>query len=210
VGIAGAVIVTRSGTVTGAAAGSDVTVAISGASFMATPGTIATTGGDTSVTHAYRPLSTVLAQFDVNLALVTGASSSSGTLTPAGHRFTLEKEPLPQMDGDYFLDVEAIAPGQRRRAVGEAYWEATVIVRVGYYRGGGDAAGGDRQSVMRNAASDAMRLSDVVENPANYDSTNTGISEVRYVSAQRAATFNRGEIWETRFSVRWRSDSFVS
>lgn len=211
VGITGGTITTSAGTVTGVAPGGNVTVSIAGSSLTVTPGTLVATGGDVvTPTAIRRTVSTVLAQFDANLALVTGASSTTGTLQAAGHRFILEKEPLPQSDGDYFVDVESITPGMRDRAVGEAYWQATVVVRVGYYRGGGDAAGGDRQSVMRDAASDAMRLADVVENPVNYSSSTTGISEVRYQSAQRAATFDRGEIWETRFLVRWRSDSFVS
>lgn len=205
VGATGAV-----GTVTASGSAGNVTVAITGVSATGSVGNVAASGGDTTLVHTRRTISTVLAQFDVNLALVASASSTTGTLRPAGHRFTLEREPLPVHDGDYFLDVEAVSPGMRNRVAGEAYWEATVVVRVAYSRGGGDAAAGDRQSVMRDGLGDAMRLSDVVENPSTYDSSNTGISEVRYLGATRAATFKRGEIWETRFLARWRSDSFTS
>jgi hypothetical protein len=151
--------------------------------------------------------STVLAWLDTRLVAVTGLSSTTGRLRTGGHRFTLAREPLPQMDGDAFADVEALQPGMRNKAAGEAYWEATTVVRVAYYRGGGDAAGGDRQSVMRDGLGDSMRIADACELVTAYDTANTGVSRVTYMGSHRAATFKHGEIWETRLLVRWRSDT---
>lgn len=207
VGATGVSATTAVGTVT-VSTGANVTVAITGVSATASVGTVGTSGGDTAIVPVRRTVSGVLARFDASLALVTAGTSTTGGASPAC-RFTLEKEPLPLMDGRYFLDVEEIHPGPRNRSIGEAYWEMTVVMRVAYQRGGGDAAGGDRQSVMRDGLGDSRRFADVVENPTNYDSPTTGISEIRYLGAVRAATFKRGEIWETRFFVRWRSDSYT-
>jgi len=203
-----------SGAAATAAAGSIVpslAVALSGVGLTASPGIVTTSGGVTPgpTNNRFCPLSAVLTQIDARLAAVMSASSTDGGLR-SGCRFTLDKEPLSKMDGDYFTDVEAITPVMRNRAIGEAYWEATIVIRVAYQRGGGDAGGGDRQSVMRDALGDGQRFSDVLERPDSYAWPTSGISEVRYQGCTRAATFRRGEIWETRFLVRWRSDSFTA
>lgn len=158
---------------------------------------------------AYLPTA-VLAQFATNLALITTASSSDGTLQPSGYRFPLGKEPDSALDGRYFVDVGTIAPHERRYGTVENITSAEITVNVAYHRGGGTAAGGDRESVLRNAGDDAMHIADVCDSRDNYFSQTSGIREIRYLGSRRLLNMARGEIWENRFWAQWRSDVMVA
>lgn len=152
----------------------------------------------------------VLAQFDTNLALITGVSSAGGVLHPSGYRFPLDKEPDSALDGCYFLDVEGVDPHMRVYGTRENITAARVTINVAYYRGGGDAAGGDRESVLRNAGDDAMHIADVCDLPANFNSSVSGIREIRYEGSRRVLDMPRGEIWRSTFWTQWRSDVMAS
>lgn len=147
----------------------------------------------------------VLALFATRIDAITSESVADG-FKASPYRLTLEKEPDGAVDGMYFVRVDAVRPHQRAFGNQENIWEADVTVEVGYYRGGGDWASGDRQSVMRNAADDCMRIADMVETPVDYDGTNTGVREIRFQGAERAQETPHKEIWTVRFWVQWRSD----
>lgn len=150
--------------------------------------------------------SDVLGQFASNVELVTNASTRSGGFTRSAYRFTLDKEPESGPDGRYFLDMVRVDPHLRRWGDGSKITDSTISVRLLYARPGGGAGGGDRQSVMRNAADDCDKLADVCENPANYGSSTSGIRIVTFQSAQRVQQTSHGEIWEVLFACQWQSD----
>ncbi len=152
---------------------------------------------------------TVLAQFATNIEAIASESVEQG-FQASGYRLVLEKEPDSDIDGLYFIDIPAIPKVAATFGAAESIYEALINVEVGYYRGGGDMDGGDRQSVMRNAASDAQRIADVLCNPANYDGPNTGIREVRFMGAERVIDKPRVEVWRVRFWAQWRSDLVTS
>lgn len=154
--------------------------------------------------------SAVLAQFHTNLALITGASSIDGKLVPSDYRFPLDKEPDSALDGRYFVDVLAIDPHLRVYGTGENITAGTIAVNVAYHRGGGTAAGGDRETTLRHAGDDAMRIGDVLDLPANYFAQTSGLREIRYQGSRRVLDLPRGEIWQTTFWAQWRSDLMSS
>ena len=146
----------------------------------------------------------LLNQFHANLASIT--TSSVGAFSRSAYRFTLDKEPDSGPDGRYSIDLSSVAPFDRKWGTGENVCTAVISVRVAYARLGGDFGGGDRQTVNRSAASDAMLIADVCENPANYNSSDSGISVVVFDGFSRAMDLGKCEIWETRFRVTFRTD----
>jgi len=146
----------------------------------------------------------VLNQFHANLALITTASP--GTLTRSAYRFTLDKEPDSGPDGLYFVDITGADAYERKWGSGETIITGRVSVRTAYFRGGGSAGGGDRRAVMRNASDDCQLIADVCENPDNYNSSASGIRSIIFEGFSRVADLPRSEVWETRFTVQWRSD----
>ena len=150
--------------------------------------------------------SDVLGQFEINIELVSNASTRRGSFTRSAYRFTLDKEPDSAPDGLYFLDMVRADPHLRVWGDGTQITDSIVTVRTLYGRPGGNAGGGDRQSVLRNAADDCEKLADVCENPANYGSSTSGIRTVTYDGFARIEQQALGEIWETRFKCQWQSD----
>lgn len=152
---------------------------------------------------AERKPSLVLAHFATRIATIT---SESGALTESGYRFRLEEEPDTGLDGKFYVDFESLGPPGPWFGTTESKYTGRVVVRVAFFRGGGDAGGGDRQSVMRNAADDMQRIADVIPDPDDYDGTNTGITIIKFTGAARVFEGKAREIWEARFDVEWRSD----
>lgn len=150
--------------------------------------------------------SDVLGQIATDVELVVNASSRSGKFTRSAYRFTLDKEPASTPDGLYFLDMQAIQPHLRRWGDGTQITDSIVTVRLLYGRPGGSLGGGDRQSVLRDAADDCTKLADVLENPANYGSSTSGIRIITFDGAHRVQEKALGEIWEVRLRVQWQSD----
>ncbi len=155
------------------------------------------------------PFSDVMAQLDANLAIITSETPAAG-FTKSGYRLLMGQEPDSAVDGLYFIDVPAILKQGATFGAAETIYEANVVVEVGYYRGGGDAGGGDRQTVMRAAADDVMRIADVLVNPANYGGSTTGIREIRFMGAERVLDKPHAEVWAVRLWVQWRSDLIVT
>lgn len=148
----------------------------------------------------------VLAQFATNVELVTNASTNTGGFEASGYRYLPEREPDSAMDGKYFITLERITERDPHWGTGENIQHGIVTVQTSYYRGGGDAGEGDRQSVMRNAADDCQILGDVCENPENYNPTVTGIRRISCTGSTKVHDLKKAEVWETTFSVEWRSD----
>lgn len=148
----------------------------------------------------------VLAQFATNVELIDNASTTDGVWRPSGYRYALDKEPDSGMHGKYFISLQAIVDRDPKWGTGENIQHGRVTVRTSYFRGGGDAGGGDIQSVMRDAADDCQIIGDVLENPENYNSIVTGIRQVRCRGSAKVVDKPHGEIWETTFDVEWRSD----
>jgi hypothetical protein len=149
--------------------------------------------------------SNVLEQFAANVELVVNASPSTGAFTRSSYRFTLDKEPDSAPDGLYFLDVSGVLPRYRSWGDGSKRTDGNITVRLLYSRPGGNLSGGDRQSVLRNAADDCDKLADVCENPDNYGASTSGIRTVIFNGASRVQESAKGEIWEARFTTQWQS-----
>ncbi len=150
--------------------------------------------------------SDVLGQFATNVELVTNASGPAGAFTRSAYRFTLDKEPDSAPHGLYFLDMPSVGPRETRWGDGSNITNSAVTVRLLYNRPGGALHDGDRQGVLRNAASDCIKLGDVCENPSNYGSSTSGIRVVIFQGASRVQDKPLGEIWEAKFSCQWQSD----
>jgi hypothetical protein len=148
----------------------------------------------------------VIAQFATNVELVTDPDTGALLFSASAYRFRLDKEPDTGPDARYFIDVVQSDPHLRRWGDGSQITESIITVDVAYQRPGGSLGGGDRLSVMRNAHDDLQRMSDVCENPANYNSSVTGIREIRYQGTQRVADLGKSEIWRVRFWCQWQSD----
>lgn len=149
--------------------------------------------------------STVLALFDTRMDVITSETPDAG-FKKSPYRFMLAKEPDSAIDGLYFVDIASIEPHNRTFGATETIWNLTATVEVGYFRGGGDLDGGDRQSTTRNAANDVMRIADVIQNSSGYDGANSGVREIRFLGASRTVDKPASEVWEVRFFVQWRSD----
>lgn len=147
--------------------------------------------------------STVLALFDTRIATITSETPDGGFVKSA-YRFDLEKEPDSAIDGLYYVDVMQIDPQNPQFGATETGWDAMIAVKVGYFRGGGDMDGGDRQTVTRAAADDMQKLADVLGNTAYYDGANTGVRRIIFRGAQRVQQTAAKDIWEARFFVNWR------
>lgn len=148
----------------------------------------------------------VIAQFATNVELVTNPDTGAKIFTASAYRFRLDKEPDSGPTALYFIDLDHSEPHLRQWGSGEQKTNSIIVVSVMYARPGGSLGGGDRLSVMRNAHDDLQRMSDVVENPANYNSSVSGIREIRYQGTRRVADLGKSEIWEVRFWCQWQSD----
>lgn len=149
--------------------------------------------------------SDVIALFATRIDAITSETPRAGFVR-SGYRFRVIDEPASAIEGLYFVDVTGVRPHKRDYGRQENRWEADVSVRVGYFRGGGDADEGDRQSVMRNASDDMMRLADFLENTASYDGANTGARRIVFAGASRVLDAKDREVWEAKFLVEWQSD----
>src|ERR1051325_9219228 len=127
------------------------------------------------------------------MALITSETPAQG-FQKSGYRLTLGQEPDSAIDGLYFVDIDSIPDQGLMFGNGETTYSAQFVVEVGYFRGGGDAGGGDRQTVLRNAADDVMRIADVLSNPSNFR------------GASRVIDKKHAEVWRLQFFVEWRSD----
>lgn len=79
---------------------------------------------------------------------------------------------------------------------------ATIVIRVGYLHGVGKAV-----SVSDAAAIDARLIRRVLEEPQNYDRTNTGLEDVERVRSRLLPKDRDGRvILEMTFRVRMRED----
>ncbi len=182
------------------------TVALTGQSMTASAGTLGTSDdedGPPQPTYA----SSMLLQFDDNMLLVL-RNPTGRRFKPSRYRFTLDKEADSAVDGTYYLGINDAGPVQRWFGRGENVWRATVVVQLGFHRGGGDKGGHrgeDRRSVLGAAANDCMKVADVCSNPENYDSENSGIRRVTFVRLERAFDLAHSEIWQVIFDVEWQS-----
>lgn len=148
----------------------------------------------------------VIAQFAINVELVDDPDTGKLIFTASPYRLRLDKETDSGPAARYFIDIESSDPHLRQWGSGEQKTDSIITVDVLYARPGGSLGGGDRLSVMRNAHDDLQRMADVVENPANYNSSVTGIREIRYQGTRRIADLGKSEIWQVRFWCQWQSD----
>lgn len=158
---------------------------------------------------ATRNASDVLALFHTRIDTITTETPDSG-LTRSGYRLTLGQEPDGPADGLYFVDIESILPEARTFGRQENIWAMNVNVEVGYFMGGGDMDGGDRQTLARNAANDIMRLADVLTAPTGYDGSNTGVREIRFQSGGKVIDAPHKQVWRAQFWVQWQSDTVTT
>lgn len=90
-------------------------------------------------------------------------------------------------------------PQNRRRS--------TVVVRLRYFRGGGDAGGeshgGDRASVCARAVTDTLTLAQWLTNPRRYGSQTIGINRVVSPAARKVIDADQFEVWELELRVEW-------
>lgn len=155
---------------------------------------------------AERKPSDVLRHFATRMDAITGETVFGG-FRQSPYRLELVQEPDEGCNGMYYVDMPSIGEDSPYFGVTERIHNSgTVVVQVAYFRGGGDAGSGDRQSVTRNAADDMQRISDMITNPSSYDGANTGIRNIRGLGAARVAQTAGKDLWECRFAVQWQSD----
>lgn len=122
----------------------------------------------------------------------------------SAYRLELSEEPDSGLNGKFYIELKEIQPHQREHGRQENIWTATVMAQFGYFFGGGDDAG--RRGVQKNVLNDAMRIADFCEDPAGYDSDNTGIRRAKMLGFAPQQGNKHAEIWLGRFSVEWVSD----
>lgn len=154
--------------------------------------------------------------FDARIAAVTSeeVNLAGGGFKPSGYRMTPDNEPDSGADGLYYLDLNNVQTKQPPSfGTGEKIRIGTMMVQLGFFRGGGDqggaAAGGDRRTVSVRANNDCLRVADLCEDPGAYLAAGA-IREVRYLGHDRSFTGKKTEVWTVRFSVEWRSDAITS
>lgn len=134
------------------------------------------------------------------------SESVLGGFKASPYRFELDDEPASGVHGMFYIDMPDFGPHIAHMGNPESTFRGTVVVRVGYYRPGGDQCEGDRQSTLRNAAGDMQTIADVLGEPAQYSGSTSGLRKVIFQAASRIAETKDREIWEARFEVEWRSD----
>lgn len=125
-------------------------------------------------------------------------------------RLSLAEHPEGARDGLYWLDVTMPRPHSRHFGAGWSAWYADATMELGYFWGDGDLAEGDRDSILSRAGTDLQHLADVVEHSDTYDGDNTGISEIKYASADLVKNEDAHLITLVlRWTVEWRSDTYL-
>jgi hypothetical protein len=159
---------------------------------------------------AVQYLSTILDHFDTKLATITSAASGAA-FEAIDYRYPMDKQPTGAVQGKYALRAPAPKPERAEYGTGEVFRSVELAVELGYVQGGGDANDGDARSVMELATTDAVNLSDTIENPNNdgYNRDVTGIREINFLGAEMVRQAGEIVIWVARFRVIWRSDVYA-
>ena len=147
--------------------------------------------------------SAVIDWFHTRIDTIT---TETRTFRRSGYRFTPAEEPDSAIDGLYYVAMDGIEAHVRGYGTTENRWVGLFSVDVGYFRGGGDMNSGDRKSINRDGADDAMVIADIIEDPASYDGANTGIRTVTFAGATRITQDVARDVWRVQFRVEWRSD----
>lgn len=135
------------------------------------------------------------------------AKAEATRFRQATDRFELDREPEGGRDRTYNITVGHVVPVRSDFATGQQVRSmSTLNVQLAYFRGGGDAGGGDRKSINRQALDDMFALVALAQDPEGYDPTNTGIRRVRFLGYQRLADLPRSEIWQVSFDVEWEAE----
>jgi hypothetical protein len=90
-----------------------------------------------------------------------------------------------------------------RLGVSDNIRRATLVVKTSYFRGGGDAGGGDRAAINARAADDMLAMARALEDEAGYDSQNTGIQRRLFGGFRESVDARRTSTWELRMNVDW-------
>ena len=137
-----------------------------------------------------------------------------GILDDGGHKVFREAdyrhpiERLPEQANHRHFQVVAtpIVEALERHGVLNDVRRAEVRVRVFYFAGGGDAGGGDRQSINALGFEDTILIGKYLENPLRYDAQNTGI-QCRY-GFRNEQTFegDRSAVWDCVVTCQWEEN----
>lgn len=142
---------------------------------------------------------TILDQFTTVIEAMTVNGVNCG-LRRASYRRRLDQmEPNGGSHRRFAID----APASRvsRNVVGSSQLPIAfdVNVRVFYFRGGGDAGGGDRKSINAQAGIDMTRIADALGDIRNWNRQVTAIRDVRFQASSMVSTRALSEVWESRF-----------
>lgn len=166
-----------------------------------------------AVAPAYPP-SGVIERVAQSVLLAKGfthrAPVAGETLRESSYRLLLEGEPDSSIDGRFYVEMTSASGPHRAYGRLENIWQGRVVVRVGFFVGGGDRSAGDRKSVAKRAADTLARIADVVENPSNYNSAATGVRSISFSGEfSRAEAGDHHEVWEVPFDVEWVSGWYL-
>jgi hypothetical protein len=153
----------------------------------------------------------MLAQFGTMIEMITSenVNPAGEGFRPSRYRMVPEEEPDSGLEGLYFVDLPSTDGKEPYFGTGRNIWRGDVTVQLGFARAGGDAGSGDRASVRDTANDDCMKVSDVCENPLNYDAQSSGIRIIKYRRHARSFDGKRSEVWTVTFAVEWESDVIV-
>lgn len=129
----------------------------------------------------------------------------------SSYRFRFDREPEGGRDGMFRVEVPSVDPVRADWATGQRVWNlGTLSVQLAYFRGGGDAGGGDRKSVGKRALDDIDIVISTLQDPDGYVAATTKIRAVRFNSFAKASDLPRSEIWEVKFDVEFESEAALS
>jgi len=135
-------------------------------------------------------------------------SNARTVLVAAGYRAADDRFPLEdQSDAGRDRLFQVGAPDAKevfpRLGVSDSIRRATLLVKTSYFRGGGDAGGGDRVSINARASDDMLAMARALENEAGYDPQNTGIQRRLFGGFRELVDARRTSTWELRMDVDW-------
>ena len=126
----------------------------------------------------------------------------------ASYRYPIELQAEGGADRRFTIDIEPAEQQRQVQATPENVRRLRVVVRVAYFRGGGDAggvSGGDRRSVNQRASRDMFELATALEVPEQYGSGTTGVRRVMFEDFARTVDGKRSEVWDLRMIAEWEA-----
>jgi len=141
-------------------------------------------------------------------AIITNAVAvvTAAGFTESQNRQPIEQQPEGAVDGRFQVGVTPTTDVTPWLGIPQTRRSVTLAVRFGYFRGGGDAGGGDRLSICARANDDCARAAAFLTNPERYDAENTRINRVILPNWRRVIDGDRVEFWDLSLSVEFEAE----